>query len=275
MDAIAACDTQRLAVLLSGRKRPSWNDYHESEDEGSVSSPPFLHMAVFAERNALDMIKILVKAGMDINVLDKYGRTVLHQLLLRGNLSDISRAHRVLAGILDLGCDPWIQDMKGLTALHMLVMNETKEWLDPYFSTLLSFVDYSQRTSYVNATDAEGRSAIFYGSVQFPSASIVVRLLDLHADPFVGNPTGGSSILHRGLILCPYDDELYYDLPSSVIRLLKSGCGDPMARDERGRTALHLLVRNDPKYSLDDRRRGWKIGHLSCSLVVFFGKHHQ
>lgn len=151
MDAIAACDTQRLAVLLSGRKRPSWNDYHESEDEGSVSSPPFLHMAVFAERNALDMIKILVKAGMDINVLDKDGETVLHEFLERYR-SDVEW----LKGLLDLGCNPLVQDRQGRTALHVLVQDHSKNDLDDYVDALLSHVDESQRTSYLNAVDLQG-----------------------------------------------------------------------------------------------------------------------
>jgi len=245
--AISDCDTKRLTALLSGRKRPSWNDYHGSGGQRPLSSPPLLHMAALAQRNALEMTKILVQAGMDINVQDDDGTTVLHAFLLGENKSLWG-----LTGILDLGCDPLIQDSVWNTALHTLVGNDAKHDLNPYIETLLSFVDESHRTSYVNAMNMQGKSAIFYASI-YGSASTVRKLLDLHADPFVGNPTGGSSLLHRVLNLdekrADCDDE--NDLIRTITKLLELGCGDPMARDEWGRTALHHLVRNDPKYHLN------------------------
>jgi len=152
-DAIDACDTKRLATLLSGRKRPAWDDYHESEGDGSVSSsPPFLHTALSVPgRKGLKMMKILVKAGMDINVLDKDGETVLHEFLERYR-SDVEW----LKGLLDLGCNPLVQDRQGRTALHVLVQDHSKNDLDDYVDALLSHVDESQRTSYLNAVDLQG-----------------------------------------------------------------------------------------------------------------------
>jgi len=166
--------------------------------------------------------------------------------------------------LLELGCgDPLARDQWGRTSLHLLVRNDPKHHLNGCIDALLSFVEESRRASYINATDAEGKSAIFYASVHFSSVFRVRKLLDLHADPLVGNPTA-SSILHSVLDLfeSSYDDESTLDLFESsygyestllhtITGLLKLGCGDPMARDKSGRTALHLLLRNDPKFDLN------------------------
>jgi len=89
--------------------------------------------------------------------------------------------------LLELGCgNPMTQDQLGRTALHLLVRNDSQHYLDGCIDVLVSRVDASQRTSYVNATDSEGKSAIFYASVDYFSISRVRKLLELHADPFLG-----------------------------------------------------------------------------------------
>jgi len=173
----------------------------------------------------------------------------------------------VVAKLLELGCgDPMTRDQLGRTALHRLVRSHSKDDLDDCIDALLSFVDESQRTSYVNAVDSEGKSAIFYASVDYFSISRVRKLLELHADPSVGNPTGSSilhnilslgnpnrrSILHYVSSLGETNDDDDDGVRRIVTKLLELGCGDPMTRDQLGRTALHLLVRNDPKHNLND-----------------------
>jgi len=98
-DAISKQDVERLTELLSGRKRPMWNDFfastssscqdEEHDKDVAVRSPPrslpFLHMAASADdtEKAVAMMKILLNSGMDVNVLDSDGKTALIYLVER------------------------------------------------------------------------------------------------------------------------------------------------------------------------------------------------
>jgi len=176
--------------------------------------------------------------------------------------------------LLELGCgDPMARSQWGRTALHVLVRNDANCELNPCIDTLLSFVDESERTSYVNAMDAEGKAAIFYASAQHFSLSRVMKLLDLYADPLVGNPTV-STILHH--LLSNVEDgvndndddndngdgngdddsdeesrpDTEGDTLLAVTKLLELGC-DPKAKGHRGRTALHILAMRRLPYTVD------------------------
>jgi len=243
-DAIVDCDVQRLDGLFVGRKRPCWDDH--------FTSPPLFHLAALAKDNAVEMMKILSRVGMDVNEFDHRRWTALQAFL--GGMSDMDH-HRggtppveVVTALLQLGCDPMNRDEYGQTALHLLIQNDSKHDLNPCIDILLSFVKESERASYVNATNAAGRSAIFYASIYF-SPKRISKLLDLDADPFVGNRTStGSFILHQ--CLCRTDAKNQATLLPVVTKLLKLGC-DPKAQNEKGQTALHILMANCSGYDFD------------------------
>ena len=75
-----------------------------------------VHVAV--DNNQIDMVKLLVKYGADVNILGFTDRTPLQTAIFRGNLELV----KYLAG--EAGANPNIQNSYGNTALHMAVSKD-------------------------------------------------------------------------------------------------------------------------------------------------------
>jgi len=260
-DAIAGRDIQKLRSLLSGLKGPSRNQYF-FEWGGVVRSRPFLHFAASASQNATEMMKILVEAGMDVNIQDHRGRTALHVTVEKLQCDNKDTTIRKVTTLLQLGCNPMVKDGNGRTILHILTRKEFPYDLNGFIDVLIPYIEESKRTSFVNTTDINGRSAISYAIDNcFSPTRMINQLLDLKGDPFVGDTTTGPSILHMLLSrLCGADrnDDVSDDEDDSsidneddtlltIVRLLGLGC-DPVTQDQRGQTSLHILMRNGAEY---------------------------
>lgn len=147
---------------------------------------------------------------------------------------------QLITRLLNLGCDPKLQDTSDQTAIHVLLTSSNPFFAGRFLAmimyTIISSVDVSERSSFINTTNIEGKSALYLAAEGFDSAVTVNWLLDFSADPFVGNPSE-SSVIHVFMRhTCDSDEAL-----RAVTRLLELGC-DPKLRDERGQTALHSLL---------------------------------
>jgi len=103
-------------------------------------------------------------------------------------------------------------------------------------------VDESERIAFINTTDIEGKSAMFYVTAcrhnKFPKPP---KLLDVVSHPSVEDPQSSmifllSMALH-GMGYCTDADESL----RVVTKLLESGC-DPKSQDAGGQTVLHFLA---------------------------------
>jgi len=283
-DAISNEDVGRLAVLLS-RRKTLWNDYFAIDHHRSIP-PPYLHMAASSTQHGDEMIRILVKAGMNVNVQDKKERTAL--LTSLENLQPLNHDSTmyVVTTLLELYCDPCAPDESGKTALHILANKASSNNCNRFIKKLLSFIDEdeksifvtsrdrtgqtalhalaihgrqthdlngfvdiliscvpeNERITFLNGLDSSGNSAMYYAAASNSSLSMVSKLLELSANPFVPNQEAGRSILHASL--CHRDHNNKDVTRRAVVDLLGRGC-DPRAQDdETGRTALHILAIN-------------------------------
>jgi ankyrin repeat protein len=111
--------------------------------------------------NRIDLIKLCLSTGVDVNAYDKAGFTALHHLLLKPLLKSEDEAKCVLHLLLEAGADVHLRDPTGGTALHLacqsglpectalLIQHITK---NPYY--------YHHHALGVNATNDKGRSVV-------------------------------------------------------------------------------------------------------------------
>jgi len=161
---------------------------------------------------------------------------VLHRILRRRDRYGHDDTLDAFTMLLELGCTPTAVDDQGRTILHILA----KEFAFgiPFIDTLMRYIDVSEMDEFINAIDNEGKSAIFYATLDW-SADKVCKLLELSANPFCGVPSE-SYILHGILRRIHHSHE--DDSLRAIKILLEWGC-DPTIPDKDGRTALHFLVR--------------------------------
>ena len=105
---------------------------------------PILHFAAFAENNALEIVKILLKHSVDINQTDRSQCNVINKLIggrnfVKGSYTPIN--NELLELLLSSGTNPTSVDVYGYNALHKAAENKkiTKESLDilfKYYPTL-------------------------------------------------------------------------------------------------------------------------------------------
>jgi len=234
--ALTACNVGRLRGLLIGR-RNLWNYHYETCRRRSVPAP-YLHMAALSSQNAVEMIQVLVRARMDINVQDREGQTALHSIL-RVLTSQNQRSNiDVVSTLLHLGCDPSIEDESGETVLHILAKKPSNHDVSQLIERLFSRIQEDQRSIYVKALDKRGKSAISY-ALDHSAFDRIHQLLRMVGVSFVGDSTG-RAILHGVLRKVTNANES--EVRRVVMMLLERGC-DLTARDERGQTALHILAK--------------------------------
>jgi len=217
---------------------------HESERTSFVNmtdadGKSAIVYATYGYKNKREKINKLLDISVDPRVGDPSGVMMLYGVLHCLGAENQDLTLRTFTRLLEKGCDPRAQDYSGKTALHILSSSSLGFDFCRFVDTLLSFVTESERTSFVNMTDAVGKSAIVYATYGYDLRNQVNKLLDVGADPRVGDPSG-FTLLHGTLLQCvgAHDGSLTL---RTFIRLLQQGC-NPRAQDDKGKTVLHILA---------------------------------
>ncbi|KAL9621355.1 MAG: hypothetical protein Q9160_004246 [Pyrenula sp. 1 TL-2023] len=185
-----------------------------ARDTTSHGTTP-LHLAALSDR--LDMVKLLIQEGGDVNAVDDYGGTPLHRAVSKAHNYDIAKL------LIENGSDLGNVSLDQRTPLHTL-FNDTVQTL---------FV----RESFVDTflPDSEGMSILHYLAwTSKSSPNIFEKCLQQGvADPWSVDCTGKTCIHYaamRGNV-----DLLKYLLSKATQTQIQ-------ARDNVGQTALHLAV---------------------------------
>ncbi|XP_063411557.1 ankycorbin-like [Mytilus trossulus] len=140
-----------------------------------------LHIAVLYGRT--ETVKMLIDAGIDVNILQKDGETAL-QSAANGNRTEISRF------LIDNGIGINVQNKNGKTALHLAVLYCITEIVEMLIDAGID----------VNLLEKDGNNALHLAARQDGKA-IVTLLLDRYCDPFRRNNDVSSSTRGKK----PYD----------------------------------------------------------------------
>jgi len=213
-------------------------------------------LSYMADFGGAQKVSKLLEFSADPFVGDPTGSKILFCLLHHLETYNQDPTLLAIKSLLSAGCDPKARNEQGQTALHILAHKDEPNRFFTFFTgrfmnTLISFVDEAERSAYVNATDDEGKSALFYAArCHCHAAAKVCLLLDHYADPFLSDLTG-SSILNAVLCHISYvrgdnDD----DPVRAVTKLLELGC-HPQVEDENGESALLIWIKQGYRKSFN------------------------
>ncbi|TRM59670.1 ankyrin repeat-containing domain protein [Schizophyllum amplum] len=176
-----------------------------------------LGRAVGRSHHSTDNVVLLLDAGATVNVRDTDGRTPLH-IAVAGSREDMTRL------LLDAGANVNIRDKAGRTALLLATAYGHQEVTRLLLNTGAA----------VHVQDVEGNTALHLCHAHF--VGICRLLLDAGADVYMRNKTGMAA-----LSCLSYRSETPASLEESFRLLLKAGA-DVNTRDDNGWTPLHHTV---------------------------------
>ena len=211
----------------------------------------FDEKSFFAAGQARDMMAVnaFLDAGMNPNVQDSDGRTVLISAAARGDLDTVN-------ALLNRGADPNVRDKQGYTALSHAVQAMYEKVVDALLNrpdldpnarglnnrpVLLAFVwredkprveKLLARGADVSAQDADGDTAL-HGAAKSGNVELLQILLDKGANPNAKNKQGGTPLMWAAVFG-----------HSDAARLLLSRGADSSLKDNDGITAAGWAVRN-------------------------------
>ena len=150
----------------------------------SRSEYPILHFAALAENNALEVVKILMHYGANINQTDRAGCNVVHKLIHGTNYSIYTHKlinNELLEFLLSSGADPTAVDVYGCNTLHSAAKNKeiTVETLDILFK---HYHNLARDTGKCNETWYQEALAPIEMAVREDNAVVIQYLID-HAAP--------------------------------------------------------------------------------------------
>jgi uncharacterized protein len=169
-----------------------------------------------AARGDLEVVKVLVQRGADVNVKDKQGYTALFHAI-EAMYDDVA-----LVLLSQPGLDPNARGLNGSTALLKYVWRDRKDAVEKLL----------EHRADVNAQDADG-DAPLHGAAQNGNVEILNLLLDKGADPNVKNKLGGTPLMWAAV----------FGNETAAERLLERGA-DASLKDADGMTALDWARKN-------------------------------
>ncbi|XP_067678956.1 serine/threonine-protein phosphatase 6 regulatory ankyrin repeat subunit B-like [Haliotis asinina] len=209
---MSALQTGYLEVLhfLSSRKM----DFKQTDKFGNSL---LLHAFVLSSsKNAVSdgFIKLMLHHGIDPNLKNLQGRTVLHYATVKGDKNK-------LALLLEGGADPRISDDKGRTVLHRAVKKQ-------HFDNVRLFLEKGANP---DVQDKNGKTALLLAG-ELKDSETMKLLLNKGADPSVSDNYGR--------------DALHYAVTSQdcvIMKLLLLNGASPCTQDKFGTTAIHIAAK--------------------------------
>eukprot|EP01125_Pyxidicula_operculata_P008837 TRINITY_DN292_c0_g1_i1.p1 TRINITY_DN292_c0_g1~~TRINITY_DN292_c0_g1_i1.p1 ORF type:complete len:2964 (-),score=944.30 TRINITY_DN292_c0_g1_i1:25-8748(-) len=269
----------RKMVAFKKAKRPakrSTRSYNKSDDDDSMEEedqseminniirtpeddqyhPKFkrfypLHLLAFCrnKRYTKKVVKILVKNGMNLNLLNGYGDTALHQFL---NIKSLSAVKQLLKS----GADVNIQNKKGQTSLMIAISNANNK-SDDLITLIL------KQKCNIELKDEDGNTALHYAVSRGLSTIVETLLNEYKANVNAVNklkqtPLQNAVQQSKSLVelLIKYkanpniaDENNYSPLhvvcnsrDFSLAKILIEAKANPNARDNEKRTPLHYAI---------------------------------
>ncbi|CAB0040198.1 unnamed protein product [Trichogramma brassicae] len=171
-----------------------------------------------------------IRLAVQVNALNKLGRTPLHLALRNGK-------HKMVECLLRNGADPNVVDEEGLTSLH-LICGTTYD--DNSAERFFQICDDMQLTMRIDALDKLGQTPLHL-ALGTGKKKMVECLLRNGADPNIADAEGLTSLQ----LICgtTYDDnsaEKFIQICDDMQLTMRID-----ALDKLGRTPLHLALRNE------------------------------
>ncbi|XP_046554920.1 serine/threonine-protein phosphatase 6 regulatory ankyrin repeat subunit B-like [Haliotis rubra] len=159
-------------------------------------------------------IKLMLNHGIDPNIKNQQGRTVIHYAAIKGDKNKLTI-------LLEGGADPRVPDEKGRTVLLQAVKKQ-------HFHNVRLFLEKGVNP---DVQDKNGKTALHF-AVELKDSETVKLLLNGGADPSV------SDIYGR--------DALHYAVKSQncvIMNLLLQNGASPCVQDTFGATVLHIAAK--------------------------------
>lgn len=186
-----------------------------------------LHQAVNIKN--LDVIRLLLNAGVLVNTLDGEGRTPLHHAALLGFV----KAAELL---LKHGAYPNIPDERGLTPLHLVAGKSRARWCKQkeYCKIVQLLVKDSASC---NMRDHKGKTALHYAAI-YGYPEVAKTLLSQGADSLIVDKSYASALHYAAgkIKVMRSDKEEYF---KTALTLVKHGAAAVDKADKSRRTCLH------------------------------------
>ncbi|CAB0042968.1 unnamed protein product [Trichogramma brassicae] len=278
--AVRSDNREMLELLLLRRGAdPSLANYAKGETP--------LHCAMSRDDNFLShlpkpFLELIDRCGGKLDARDKSGDTPLHSALRLGR--------RVWASeLLRRGADPNLANDEGSTSLHVICQrpeipgSPTDYWLNMLFCVCYDDRLETQREVLVDARDNLGRTPLYLALSKdnFNWGLVDELLITGGTDPYAVDAEG-STLLHLAARCSGSDDQA--DRTASHLFELESWPVPIDARDERGRTPLHLalahgrkklaesLLRRGADPHSTDASRGSTALHVACKRGAAGGR---
>ncbi len=117
-DAARSGDSQQVEQLLDGKSV----DINARFNEGSTA------LMIAAFNHNIDVVRVLLEAGADVNLQNDFGSTALMEAVLFDFEGDTQVLLEVL---LEAGANIYVKDEKGLTAMD----HAQEEWVESFLRT--------------------------------------------------------------------------------------------------------------------------------------------
>jgi ankyrin repeat protein len=114
--AAAGYRVEIAKLLLKAGANPNAAENHRRSRPLHYAADGYIVSQLWNEKNQVAMIRLLLKAGAEINAQDKNGATALHRAVR-------TRCAAAVKCLLDAGADTTIKNKPGSTAFHLAVQN--------------------------------------------------------------------------------------------------------------------------------------------------------